>query len=1144
MKTLQRLRRQAALVLTGFMFSLAVTIGAQTPSGGAIAGQVLGPGNVPAPGARVMLIDLGTRQRKLTWTDGAGNYRFPNLAPGTYSVVATLIGFRPAFVRPFSLSGSGIEKMNLTLQFAMPGEQPMMMGRFGGGMRGRRGAARGGQVPNRQLGAPGGVPSGVESGLPPAILNQLEGEETGGAGSANLRFSQKAGEGGTGQNGVSSSSVNMSASASNSFVLTGNVMNVPAPMGPGGPGMFMINGRMMRAGAGPAMVFGGGPVTVRVGGPGPMGAGGPGPMGGPGIGGPVIFFAGRRRARVNQLHGILFDSYTNSAFDANPYPLNVPFSPQIPSYSSRAGISLGGPLSIPHIYNGANKTSFFVHYMMVRDKSPFDSFATVPTPAERNGDFASTLIPSGALAGTTPVIYNPLSAPLGSARTPFPGNQIPSSMFNPASSALLSYIPLPNLPGQVQNFHLQESLPTATDVVMGRVGQQFSAKDNLSAFYFFMSSRTNSVNNFPLLTSHTSTRNQNLNVTESHTFSAHTVNNLSANFNRMRNFLLNPFAFNQNIVSELGIQGVSQNPMDWGVPLINFTNFSGLNDTIPSLTRNQTLSFSDFLVLTRGNHNLQLGGDVRFVQLNSLTDPDARGTFAFSGYTTSDFSAPGTPVNGTGFDFADFLLGFPQTTSARFGSADNYLRSRVYDAFAMDDWRFNNHFTFDFGLRYDYFSPFAEKYGHLSDLAFGPGFTNGTVVTGESPDGLPSSLLYAQPRNVSPRIGIAYRPWTKHSLVVRAGYSIFYDGSIYQDIAPNLINEPPFASTSTLITSAALPLTLQDGFPTAGKNVTTNNYAVDPHFLTPYAQSWDLMLEQQLVDDLVLNFAYIGTRGNHLNLLIAPNVATSTQGQGGLLLGNAQPFIYDTSGAASDFQGLRVSLRRMFHGGLMLFANYTYSKAMDDAASVGGAGNTVAQNPFDLAAEWGLSTFNHYQNFLLGYHYQLPFGDRKRFLSHGGRLAKIFGGWEVSGFTRAESGSPFTALVQGNLSNNVNGSAPFNSLRADVTGQPVNLLSGLQTPLEWFNTAAFTVPPAGEYGNAGRDTIPGPATIDVNASIDRLFTISREKGVNGDLRLAANNLFNTPQFTGLATTVNATNFGRITSVGMMRTLSVTLRLRF
>ncbi len=1125
----------AALFLGGNIY-------AQSVSGGSITGHVEGPGGVSVPGARVLLINPATRQRKETWSDEAGNFQFTGVQPGAYRIIVLLVGFRPQMKGPLTITAGAQDKLDVSLALATPGEaNPMVPWGRGGNARGTN---------SRGIEARNNTQLPARNGQPPAVAEALGGDMQP-SNTAGLRFSQQGMQGAMASGdmqgeGNGDQGENGSASAENSFLLTGNVVNASAPPQQGhGGGRFRFFEMEDKTPGLPG--FGGGAERAQD---------------------MTFFFGTHQRPRVNRLRGNLFDTYSNSALNARPYPLNTPSQPQIPYYTERVGFSLGGPLTIPKIYHGANKTSFFVHFNTTRAQSPYSLFDSVPTAAQRAGDFSSTTITSGPLAGTVPAIYEPSNS-LG-PRTPFPGNQIPASMINPAAQALLNYIPLPNLPGEVQNLHLQGALPNHSNFIMGRIGQEISAKDNLAGFYFFNSSLSETVNSYPDLTSTAATRNQNLNVLETHTFSPHAVNLLTANFNRSRISTLNPFAFKQNIAGELGIQGVSQDPMDWGIPLINFTNFTGLNDTIPSLTRNQTFRLSDYVLFSRGKHNFHVGGDFSKIQLNTLTNPDARGTFSFTGYTTSDFTPEGAPVNGTGYDFADFLLGLPQTTSERFGTSANYLRSSAYDFFGNDDWRVLSHLTLNLGLRWEYDTPFTEKYGHLSDLNLGLGFTPLGVVTGQNPGSLPSSLLRGQPYNLAPRFGLAYRPWLAHSLVVRAGYGIFYDESIYSRIVGNLTSEPPFATTSTLVTSPALPLTLQNGFPVVAPNVARNTFVVNPDYLTPYAQTWDLMLEQDLGQNFVLSAAYIGTRGTHLNLLLAPNVSTTGQGQ--TLITNALPFVYDTSGAASSYNGLRISLRRFSHNGFSFFANYTYSKSMDDAASVGGAAGarggglfingmqvggantsnaaatsslgTVAQNAFDLQDEWGLSSFNPTHSFHFFTRYQLPFGERKRFLNQGGVMARILGNWSISDMTSYNSGTPFTAFIAGNLSNNVNGSAPFNSLRANATGEPVLPANFVQTPLLFFNPAAFALPPAGAYGNAGRNTIPGPPTIDFNMSLDRLVTLSREKGLSADFRVSANNIFNTVNFTGLATTVNSNTFGRVTGVDSMRSLTFSVRFRF
>jgi hypothetical protein len=1059
---------------------------AQVTGGGIVAGHVGAPGGVWAPGAKVILADPQTGKEKITWSGAAGNYLFTSVAPGTYRLTVTLVGFRPEVREPIPVVSGKLLRVNIALVFA---PWPPANGTTGSGQR---------------------LAGGMQ-GLP------------GGAGGQNLRFESGSESAGGGSNGFSAS--DQAASSSNSFLLAGNTVSAPEP----GDRRQQFQQRRqqfrqyMASQSAPGFRTG---------------------LNGFDFANTMMFFAGNGgfRPRINRIRGNFYTEYSNASLDARPYPLNIAQSPLIPSHVEQLGVSLGGPVVIPKIYNGSDKASFFIHYNRQRNRMAFDNFATVPTQSERAGDFSQALIPSGPLAGTVPVIYNPFSNSLG-PRAPFSGNIIPSSMINPAARGLLEFLPLPNLPGTAQNYFLEDSLPSDNDRLMARVGYQAAPKDSVSLFYFLNSVRSQSVTNFPELTENESIFSQNINLNESHTFNPHLLSMLLVNFNRQSTQILNPFAFRDNIAGDLGIAGISQNPMDWGVPLVNFTNFSALNDVIPSVTRNQTFRVFDFFLINRGKHNLRVGGETRRVELNTLTDPDARGTFTFSGYSTSNFSSAGTPVPNTGFDFADFLLGLPQTTSVRFGTSSNYFRQTVLAGFAQDDWRFKPQLTFNLGLRYEYFTPFSEKYGHLSDLAIGPGYTSVAVVTGQNPGPLPSSLIRGDPNDWSPRVGLAYRPFLQHSLVVRSGFGVFYDNSIYSRLVPNLANQPPFAEASTLVTSPAQVLTLQDGFPQISPQITRNTYAVDPNFLTPYAMTWNFSLEGQVVQDLLLTVGYVGTKGNHLDLLLAPNSSGpgATAGTQAALL-NALPFTYETSGAASLYNALQVDLRRMYHSGLSFDLNYTYSKSMDDAASVGGSGRFVAQNPFDLAAEYALSGFNHTNLLHINETYELPFGERRKWLNHGGALSRVLENWRISGNATLESGTPFNPTILGNLSNNVSGAAPFASLRPNATGQPVSILN--PTTLDYFNTAAFSLPAAGQYGNAGRDTIPGPPEYLFNMSLDKLVTLSREKGLMGDVRISASNIFNTPAFNGLSTVVNSSTFGRVTGVGEMRAIDLSLRLRF
>ena len=535
-----------ALVFSNLLYGQVTT----ATTTGTVTGHVRGPGGVSVPGATVQLTNPQTGERKETWTDEAGNYTFSGLKPGNYRLDVSLVGFRADSREPLPVTPDKPLKVNVALVVAVPevGQTIQSAAR----PTGNRGVPASGRNQGSSLG-------GFQSS---AGASAGEGGET-------LRIATNSGTEGPTSAEAMPEEADTSTSANNSFLLGGGLGEAATPgegrfggrggMGDRGMGGF---GGGPGGGAGGANPFGGG------GGPGGGGPGGGGfGGGGGGFGGGGGGFGGggargwsRNRAAVNRIRGNIMEQYTNSAFDAHPYPLNVAESPQIPAYRETFGFSLGGPLVIPHVYHGGNKTSWFASYNLQRGTTGLDSFSTVPTAAERAGNFSDTVITSGAYAGTVPTLYDPLSGAAG-ARTAFPQNIIPTARLNSAAVGLLKYIPLPNLPGEVQNFHLQVPLPSSNDRVMGRIGQQINAKDSLNVMYFFNSARSQSVSGFPDLTSHTSVRGQNVSVGESHTFNPHLVNSFNVNFNRQRTSLLNAFAFQQDIAAELGDYGGFHQPL-------------------------------------------------------------------------------------------------------------------------------------------------------------------------------------------------------------------------------------------------------------------------------------------------------------------------------------------------------------------------------------------------------------------------------------------------------------------------------------------------------------------------------------------------------------------------------------------------------
>jgi TonB dependent receptor-like, beta-barrel len=799
-----------------------------------------------------------------------------------------------------------------------------------------------------------------------------------------------------------------------------------------------------------------------------------------------------------------------------------------PSYgSARFGVNVGGALRIPHIIHD-ERTFFFLNYQGLTSRTSSSSFATVPTELERSGDFSQSVVRGPV------TVFDPVT------RAPFPGNVVPQSQIDAAARGLLPYIPLPNLPGQVQNYQLVRSVPQNTENLGFRLMRPVGSKDNLSYNMNFQHRDSKAVQLYGF-TDDVSGTGWSSGLGWTHTFHRGLLNNLRWNFSRNRNETLPAFAYGTNVAAQLGIQGTSQDPINYGPPNLSFTNFGALSDANPSLRRDQTSGLNDGFTWVRGRHTMSFGGEYRRVQNNLLSDEDGRGSLTFSGLLTSQINANGQPVDNTGYDLADFLLGFPQSSSIRFGTASNYFRSSVYSTYAQDDWRIRPNLTLLFGLRYEYFTPASEKYGHMANLDIKPGFTGVAVVTpdlaGPYTGNFPAGLIDPDKNNLSPRLGIAWRPIPAKQLLVRAGYSIFHNGSIYSQFPSRLASQPPFAVTGNLLTTTNDPLTIVDGFPTAPTGTITNTYAADRAYRVAYAQTWNLSIQQSLPHSLIVELGYLGTKGTRLDIQSYPNRAapgSPLSAEDRLRIGNATGFTYDTSNGDSIYHAAQVRFTRRFSRGIAGNVLYTFAKSIDNASSIGGGGATVAQNDLDLRAERGLSSFDQRHTLSVNYVLTSPVRDNG-FLAGHDLAAKFLKDWTLTGGVTASSGTPLTARVLGNQSDTA-GTGSVGSGRASATGLPVQNGSG------YFNLAAFTVPEAGTFGNAGRNTIPGPNRFSLNASFGRSFRLDDRRQV--EFRVESQNVTNHVSISGFNTVVNAKNEAVATSAAAMRKLTLNLRLRF
>ena len=627
--------------------------------------------------------------------------------------------------------------------------------------------------------------------------------------------------------------------------------------------------------------------------------------------------------------------------------------------------------------------------------------------------------------------------------------------------------------------------------------------------------------------------------------------NYRVTLNRVRTLSSNPFAFTNDLAGQLGISGVSRDPINYGLPTVSFTNYGDLQLGSPSLNRTQTLSLAGGASKIGSKHSIQVGGDVSWNQRNSRVDPNARGTFDFTGFATSAFDAQGRPLAGTGYDLADFLLGMPYSTSRRFGSSNNYLRNKSLNLFAQDNWRVRPNLTINFGLRYEYVQPFYEKYDHIVSLDVAPGFTAVAQVfpgqDGPYTGQFPRSLIYSDKNNFGPRIGIAWKPKPGSRWVVRTGYGLFYNPSVYPYVYGQLIGQPPFAVSQNILTTLDHPLTLQNGFPVDPAVTILNSYAIDPNYRIGYVQQWNLSVYTQFWKLYTLDVGYAASKGTRLDILRAPNRAPAGVSPGSTednrTISNAGNFVYQQSGANSILHSMRLRVTRRFSKGFRIENSYILGHSIDNASGIGGGGLIVVQNEHNIAAERSRSSFDQRHRFDSSFSFDIPVGARRKFLSGAGSVVQgLVGGWSLNGTYQLYSGMPMTARILGNVSNN-SGTGSNSSERPDSTGAPVALAGDERTTARYFNTLAFAIPAPGLFGNAGRYTITGPGSNLVNLSLRKSFRLD-DNNRRLELRWQVTNVLNHPNFAGIGTTINALDFGRVTSAGSMRQIELNLRVSF
>jgi hypothetical protein len=902
------------------------------------------------------------------------------------------------------------------------------------------------------------------------------------------------------------------------------------------------------------------------GGPGGRGGGGGGGRGGRGGGG-----GGFRGFNPTQPHGAVFYQGGNGALDATSFSLTG--APVVkPAYSSnRFGVSFTGSPSIPGLVKASTKQFIFFNVTGQRNITPSNLYATVPTLAERSGDFSSLLQSTGG--GTQ--LYNPAN---GAA---IPGNVFANAglAVSPQAAALLNYYPAPNIAVTGRQGYNYQTITTAGSNAATAALRYVRNFGQNSGFGNRRQQRSGPASlrqniNFNGSYSHTAADNRNVflplggasetdgyAVTAGYTIGyGRLTNNASINWNRSHSTLRNYFTNVSDPLAGTGIDVpkpvIGADPgIYFGLPSVSISNFTSLNQALPSDAINQTISFSDFVSYSHKKHNMRFGTDIRRVHADAIGGTSATstgapvgsvGSFTFTGYATAAPCTPSPtvtcPAVAGGYGLADFLLGLPQQAAIQAANQKNYLRANIYDWYAQDDWRILSNLTLNYGVRYEYFSPYIEKDNRLVNLNHNADFSVVTpvcpvAIAGVCGAGTARSLVNPDRNMYSPRLGFAYRPKPKifKETVVRGGYGINYNTGQYASFANQLSAQVPFAVTQTNIIGqpgcAPGTLTLANGFGCSTTPVQ-NNYAVNQFYRLGHVQVWNIDIQRTLPMGIVANIGYNGAKGGDLDILRAPN-RTAT----GVLNSSAQPFNYEDSLGYSRFEQLSINVRKRLQKGVSLQATYHYGHSIDNASSIGGTTPAVAQNDKDLNAEEGNSSFDVRHQVTGNWVLELPFGPNRAFLSKGGAWSRVMDGFSLSGDFTFATGTYYTPHYVSTVAETATGSN--NSLRPDrVFSQPIR---GDGTILDWFNAAAFTAPANG-FGTASRGSIEGPGIVVADASLSRTVPLGDTRSF--EMRATATNVFNTVQYSGIDTTLNSQTFGQVTSAAAMRRMTFLARFRF
>ncbi len=832
---------------------------------------------------------------------------------------------------------------------------------------------------------------------------------------------------------------------------------------------------------------------------------------------------------TNQWHGSAYEYVQNDVLEARNY-----FAPNVtPLRWNEFGGTFGGPIK-------RDKLFFFFSYQRNPTNTFSPTYYTYPTAAMRNGDFS---------AAGLPTIYDPSSLNAQNVRTAFPGNVIPANRIDPVAAKIQQYLPSPSLSGLANNYYFVSSNPETWTTYDGKLDYDIVRDNRLTGSFLFVQQNDFSpAPTCPMDCNYNSQYEYQGQITDVWTLSPSLVNEARVSTIRTYGTWYSPNQ-GQGYPGKLGLNNAAADAF----PTITVggtvpTNISGGLAALIAFTSYVT---SDTVTWVKGKHILKFGGELDKWQDNQAWDNQRSGNFDFNGIFTRNPADP----NSSGLGYADFLTGLPDTWQVN-NSPESGMRDWNIQAFAQDDYKITPHLTLNLGVRYQLQSGWTEQHNRLAN--FDPSLANpGTGTLGAiwfAGQNGRNALQNTVPAFFAPRFGFAWSPRPKWS--VRGGFGMFanmWGANTYTSGVATGWSIQGYQTSTNLITpifslaqGPPLPLTPT---PQSLTPSLLNGQAISYfpyHTPMSYVEEWNFNIQHELGRGLLLDAAYVGSKGVHLGFGTDINqVPVSLLGVGDAQ--NNRPYPQYASITSSLFDGvslynsLQLTAKERFSSGLSFQANYTYSKTTDTGTGSGWGGTTgidTWQNAYNWQQNYGPSAIDMRHLFNGSFLYELPFGQGKRFLSRGGVAGVIAGGWQLSSTFQFHTGLPFTPVIgTANLSGALSG-----------TWRPNRLASGsLANPSigEWFDVSAFAQPAPYTFGNSGRNFLYGPGFENVNLSVAKNFRIGF-LGEAGRLQFRAdvNDIMNHPNFGMPNSSIGTAAAGTITNALTSRNIQLGAKLSF